>query len=216
MSTTSPSPCDSPIARFQRVRRVRHRLDAAGDDDLRRPGGDGIGGVGHGGEAGPAHPIDGLGRHGHGKSAPSAAWRATFIPLPACSTIPSPRRPRGPTHVGAAERLTDDDRAQLRRRQILESAADDPIGVRHADRMTAALSKISISARLEDVGARGGAEWPRALSAGTLESRSPSGLTSITASSVTIRWTTPRRSAAACSARESCGRPPSSCAPSRR
>src|SRR5881394_3613358 len=73
-----------------------------------------------------------------GTPAFSAAWRATFMPAPACSTQPMMTSPRSTALMAArriASRMTTAPRSAAER--SLNTPPKDPIGVRQADKMTA-------------------------------------------------------------------------------
>jgi hypothetical protein len=72
----------------QQVRRVGHRLHAAGHDDLDLAGADELVGQRDRVEAGQAHLVDRERGHAHRMPAPIAAWRAGICPAPAWSTWP--------------------------------------------------------------------------------------------------------------------------------
>ena len=118
------------------VRRVRHRLLPAGDDDLRVARLDRLRGEHHGLEARAAHLVDRERRDGGRMPALIAAWRAGAWPTPPWITLPMITSSIACVDAGALDRRANRDGAKLRRgqrREAAEKPADRRAGSRNDD-----------------------------------------------------------------------------------
>src|SRR5678815_2909191 len=123
-----PQPGAVPHVERQ-VRGVAHRLEAAGDDDLRLTEGDGLGCGDDGLQTRAAHLVQGVGGNGVGNPGPDRRLTAGSLSLAGLEDVPHPDLldlPR--VDAGSLEGLLDGDGAELRRGERGQGPLEAPDG----------------------------------------------------------------------------------------